>query len=116
MNYSKDKLPMGAEKVGETPLLNQDNIFPGLLKEHMAPKGKWGHIVVESGSLNFVWEDTPEEILTADKEHNIPIMPERYHHVILTGDVEFRVEFYKVKEEEGKEMDKDAYRPGENFL
>ena len=116
MRYQDERLPEGAVKAGETPVMNQDNVFPGILEKHMAPKGKWGRVVVVKGSLEYVWEDTPEEIFTVDPEHSLVIEPERYHHVILTGDVEFKVEFYKVEAEVKGKTDKDAQRPGENFL
>jgi len=116
MRYQDERLPEGAVKAGETPIMNQDNVFPGILEKHMAPKDKWGRVVVVKGTLDYVWEDDTENILTADTEHPIIIEPERYHHVILTGDVEFKVEFYKVEAEGRKEADKSAQRPGELFL
>jgi len=33
-----------------------------------------------------------------DKNHPFLIEPERYHHVIITGKVKFKVEFYKIEE------------------
>lgn len=63
-------------------------------------KGKFGYVVVEEGSLLFVWEDDPDNALDADPEHPIVIFPERFHHVSLTGKVRFRVEFYKIVDED----------------
>ncbi|PAB61086.1 DUF1971 domain-containing protein [Anaeromicrobium sediminis] len=116
MNYQNVSLPEGAAKIGETPIMNENTVAPGILNKHMAPKGKYGNIVVLKGSLDYVWEDTPEDVITADVDHPIVISPERYHHVIITGEVEFKVEFYEVKETETKEIDKDALRPGEDFI
>ena len=116
MKFQDVNLPINAVKAGETPVMNQDNVFPGILEKHMAPRGKWGRVVVISGILEYVWEDTPGEILTIDPDHPLVIEPERYHHVVLTGNVEFKVEFYKVEDESKKEMDLGAQRPGENFL
>lgn len=116
MRYQNEKLPEGAVKVGQTPLMNENTVLPGILKNHMSPKGKYGYVVVEKGSLQFVWEDNLEDVLLCDKDHPIVITPERYHHVIITGEVEFRVEFYKV---EGIKVDiayKEAPRPGEKFI
>ena len=115
MRFQDKGLPKGAVKAGETPVMNQNNVFPGILEKHMAPKGKWGRVVVVRGSVEYVWDDTPEEVFTIDTEHPLVIEPERYHHLILTGDVEFKVEFYKVDKKRG-EVDKEAPRPGENFL
>ncbi|MBC2856888.1 MAG: DUF1971 domain-containing protein [Cetobacterium sp.] len=81
-------------KIGSTPLMNEKNIFPDLLKEHSVPKGKWGYVVVENGSLNFMWIDT-NEVLVVDANTPLLIQPERLHKVILTGPVNFKVEFYE---------------------
>ncbi len=115
MRFSNVVLPKGLEKVGETPVMNQENVFPGILEKHMAPKNKWGKIVVISGSLNYVWEDNVEDILKADINNPIVIEPERYHHVILTGEVKFKVEFYMAKQNK-KNLDERALRPGQNFI
>jgi len=115
MNYQDETLPAGAEKVGSTPLMNQDTVVPGILKKHLAPKGKWGYIVVESGSLEYVWEDTPDEVIHAGPGHPIVIFPERFHHVVITGPVEFRVEFYLV-EESKSDSAQQGDRPGTAFL
>lgn len=114
MNYQKESLPSGSVKVGETPVMNQETVLKPILNKHMAPKEKWGFVVVEQGELEFVWEDT-NEVLKGDKDHPIVIEPERYHHVVITGPVEFKVEFYRVPE--GKEAkDQEAVRPGEAFV
>lgn len=115
MNYQDATLPEGAVKAGSTKLMNQDTVVPGILKKHLAPKGKWGFIVVESGSLQYVWEDDSENVLDADPGHPIVIYPERFHHVRITGPVAFKVEFYIVHEETG-ESPKTGERPGETFL
>ncbi len=94
MNYQNATLPESAELAGSTKLMNQETVVPGILKKHLAPKGKWGHLVVESGSLQYVWEDDADNILVADPGHPIVIYPERYHHVVITGPVEFVVKFY----------------------
>jgi tellurite resistance-related uncharacterized protein len=115
MNYQNEKLPSGATKTGSTPLMSQDTVVPGILKKHLAPKGKWGYLVVESGSLQYVWEDDIENVLDSDPGHPIVIFPERFHHVVITGPVEFRVEFYVVEEPE-KQQEQEGDRPGEAFV
>jgi len=113
MNFQNEELPEGAVKVGSTPSMTELTVVKGILKNHLAPKGKVGLVVVEEGSLQYIWEDDQDNVLDADKNHPIVIEPERYHHVVITGPVVFRVEFYKVleKNEEFKEGD----RPGEVF-
>lgn len=115
MNYQNATLPMGAELAGSSRDMDQDSVVPGILKNHLAPKGKWGYLVVQSGSVDFVWEDDPENVLTADAEHPIVIYPERFHHVVITGAVEFKVEFYSVPESAAPDQ-KQGDRPGEAFL
>ena len=115
MNYQSATLPEGAVKAGSTKLMTQDTVVPGILKKHLAPKGKWGYLVVESGSLQYVWEDDAENVLDADPGHPIVIYPERFHHVVITGAVEFRVEFYVV-EEPANNPELQGARPGEAFV
>ena len=115
MNYQNATLPETAELAGSTKLMNQDTVVPGILKKHLAPKGKWGYLVVEGGSLEYVWEDDPKNVLTADPAHPIVIYPERFHHVVITGPVEFKVEFYIVPDAAADEH-KEGDRPGEAFV
>ena len=117
MNFQNEKLPEGAVKAGSTPSMTEETVVPGILRKHLAPKGKFGYLVVEEGSLQFVWEDDADNVLDADPEHPIVIFPERYHHVSITGKVRFRVEFYDVG---GITIDDSATnkgeRPGEDFI
>ena len=57
MNYQNATLPKGVAKVGSTPYMTEKTVAPGILKKHLAPKGKFGYLFVEEGSLQFVWED-----------------------------------------------------------
>ena len=117
MNYQNETLPEGANKIGSTPSMTEETVAPGILKKHLAPKGKYGYLVVEEGALEFVWEDDEENVLDADPEHPIVIFPERFHHVSIKGKVRFRVEFYEVPS--GIAIDakqKEGERPGQDFL
>ena len=49
MNYQDETLPEGARKVGSTPSMTEETVVPGILKKHLAPKGKFGDITT---SLN----------------------------------------------------------------
>ena len=95
--------------------MTQDTVVPGILRKHLAPKGKWGYLVVESGSLEYVWEDDADNVLDADPGHPIVIFPERFHHVVIPGDVQFRVEFYLV-DQPAEQPDQQGDRPGSAFL
>ena len=117
MNYQNETLPPGANKIGSTPAMNEETVVPGILKKHLTPRGRFGYLVVEEGALQFVWEDNVENVLDANPEHPIVIFPERFHHVVITGKVRFRVEFYDVG---GIEIDaglpQKGDRPGEDFV
>jgi tellurite resistance-related uncharacterized protein len=115
VNYQNASLPEQAKLAGSTKLMNQETVVPGILKKHLAPKGKWGYLVVETGSLQYIWEDNPENVLDADPDHPIVIYPERFHHVVITGAVQFRVEFYLV-EEDLDLPDLEGDRPGAAFV
>ena len=115
MNYQNAALPKGAKLAGSTKLMDQDSVVPGILKKHLAPKGKWGYLVVETGSLQYVWEDDEDQVLDADPGHPIVIYPERFHHVVITGPVKFKVEFYVVDDAAAHE-NQQGDRPGEAFL
>jgi tellurite resistance-related uncharacterized protein len=117
MNYQNETFPERAVKVGSTPSMTEETVVQGILKKHLAPKGKFGYLVVEEGSLQFVWEDDPDHPLDADPGHPIVIFPERFHHVSLTGKVRFRVEFYKIVNEDATDAShEDGDRPGEDFV
>ncbi len=115
MRFQNLELPAEAVKIGETPYMNQETVLQGILNKHMAPKGKVGLVVVKSGTLDYVWEDTMDDVITADVDHPIVIESERFHHVIITGDVEFKVEFY-AHDAPITSIDKNAPRPGEGFI
>jgi tellurite resistance-related uncharacterized protein len=117
MNFQNATLPTGAIKVGSTPAMTEETVVPGILRNHLAPKGKTGYLVVEEGALQYVWEDDVDNVLDADPEHPIVIFPERFHHVVITGKVRFRVEFYELTEEAGTEpAPKKGERPGADFI
>ena len=117
MNYQNETLPEGARKAGSTPSMTEKTVVPGILKNHLAPKGKFGYLVVEEGRLQFVWEDDEDNVLDADPEHPIVIFPDRFHHVSITDKVRFRVEFYEVPGGVGLDtLLKEGDRPGENFV
>lgn len=117
MNYQNARLPEGAIKVGSTPSMTEETVVPGILNKHLAPKGKFGYLVVEEGSLQFVWEDEEDNVLDADSEHPIVIFPERFHHVSITDKVRFRVEFYEVAGGDATDAPlKDGERPGKDFV
>jgi tellurite resistance-related uncharacterized protein len=117
MNFQNETLPQGAQKIGSTPTMTEETVVPGILKKHLAPKGRFGYLVVEEGGLQFIWEDDAENALDADPEHPIVIFPERFHHVNITGQVRFRVEFYDVGGIDiAAGLKQTGERPGQDFI
>ncbi len=115
MNYQVAELPSGTMIVGSTPTMTEKTIVPGILKNHMAPKGKCGLLVVEEGACQFIWEDDPDNPLDCDPEHPVVIFEERFHHVVVTGPVKLRVEFYSQPVSLG-DNDPNALRPGDDYI
>ena len=114
MRYQQISQPDLSNKMGETQWLTEITVLPTLLQKHMAPKGKLGMVIVKEGSCGFVWEDSPLDIITIDKNHSFVIEPERYHHVVITGPVVFKIEFYK--DSDFNNYDEIAIRPGQDFI
>lgn len=115
MNFQNATLPQGVELAGSTPVMDEHTIAPGILANHMAPKGKCGFLVVMEGACQFVWEDDPQNPLDCDPQHPVVIFPERFHHVEITGPVRLKVEFYSLPLAlDG--FDDDALRPGDPFI
>jgi len=88
-------LPDGLTLARTTPLFDETSVPAGLLKAHQVADGVWGRLVVESGALEFVFEDEPSGVrrLVAGEHQAIP--PQRPHHVQLVGAVTFCVEFHR---------------------
>ena len=80
----------------------------------MDPKVRLSYLIVKKSELAFVWEDEKESVYTVDAKHTLIIYPERYHHVILTRTMEFKIKFYKFDIDEVK--DSVALRAGEEFI
>ncbi|MDD3886530.1 MAG: DUF1971 domain-containing protein [Victivallaceae bacterium] len=115
MNYQNAAMPTGAEFSAATPLFNGQTVPEPILNKHLAPRGKTGLLVVESGALQFVWLDTGET-LDAAPGHPVVIWPERFHRVKLTGPVTFHIEFYQTGDVAESGADQKAARPGEKFI
>ena len=115
MNFQNAEMPTGAVLSGSTPVMTEETVIPGVLANHMAPKGKCGRLVVEEGACQFVWEDDPDNPLDCDPDHPVVIFPERFHHVVVTGPVKLRVEFYAMAATLG-DFDPGAARPGKDFI
>lgn len=89
------QLPDGLALQRTTPTFTEASTPRGLRGAHAVADGVWGRLVVESGSLGFVFEDTPEDVRTVRAGDYQVIPPNRLHHVVIDGSVRFVVEFHR---------------------
>ena len=89
------QLPDGLELQRTTPTFDETSTPRGLRAAHAVADGVWGRLIVESGSLGFVFEDTLDEVRTVTAGQRQVIPPARRHHVVIDGPVRFAVEFHR---------------------
>ena len=78
-----------------TPTFDEHSTPAGLRGAHSVADGLWGRLVVEQGSLGFVFEDTPDDVRMVQAGEHQVIPPSRLHHVVIDGPVRFAVEFHR---------------------
>ncbi len=81
------------EKYSETVVFNEKTMPDALKREHCTKTGVWGQIIVCDGTLLYLREDRPAQVVT--KEHPAIIYPTERHSVQPKGRVQFRVEFFR---------------------
>lgn len=91
-------LPEGLTHVRTTDVFDNDTVPAGLLRAHRVAEGVWGRLVVHTGQVDFVFEDTPDEPITVAADQSVVIPPQRRHHVELDGPATFAVEFHRIPE------------------
>jgi tellurite resistance-related uncharacterized protein len=92
---SADELPGGLELQRRTPTFTEDTTPAGLRSAHAVAEEVWGRVVVEEGSMGFVFEDAPDDVRTVSAGERQIIPPARLHHVVLGEPVRFHVEFHR---------------------
>ncbi len=90
-----DALPAGLVLQRTTPIFDEQSTPAGLRSAHAVADGVWGRLVVEAGSLGFVFEDAPDHERTLSAGDHQVIPPVRRHHVVIDGPVRFAVEFHR---------------------
>ena len=88
-------MPTGLTLQRTTPTFDEHSTPAGLLRAHQVADGVWGRLVVESGSLGFVFEDEPDDVRVVGSGDEQIIPPTARHHVVLDGPVRFAVEFHR---------------------
>lgn len=92
-------LPDGACKYAETPIFTQATMPAKLTSMHDTKPGVWGKLVVLAGQLEYIVEGgkLPLQLKTAG-EYTI-IEPMVRHKVSLDKGAAFKIEFYRVDEQ-----------------
>ncbi len=90
------ELPDGAEVVRTTKRFEARTVPHGLLRAHALDREVWARIVVEAGTVEFVFEDLPTERRSlAVGDHQI-VPPVRLHHITPDDDARFFIEFLRL--------------------
>ena len=114
MKYQTIIIPRLRNKISETPWQTEKTISESLLNKHVVETGKVALIVINKGSLEFMWEDDPELIYNVDSSHPLVIGPNREHHLIVHGRVDFKIEYYN--DAESMYTDKEVMKPGNDYI
>ena len=109
---SRPTLPDGLELTRTTKVFDNDTAPAGLLKAHQVAEGVWARLVMHTGSAGFVFEDTPDDLITVSEGDNVVIPPQRLHHVVLDEPATFVVEFFRPAAEEEAERETVTFSTG----
>ena len=85
----------GLVQYGESPIFNEATVPEKLQGNHKTKAGVWARAVVLEGSIDYILEDSPGEVLTVNAGNFALIEPEVPHHVRVTGPVTFQLKFYR---------------------
>jgi len=88
-------LPDAVTYVRSTPEFNAATVPAGLLQAHQVAERVWGRLVVSEGSVDFTFEDTPEESMTITAGGMQVIPPSRPHHITVHEHTRFHIEFHR---------------------
>lgn len=95
MAENDDGLPAGATLVRTTPEFTAATVPAGLLRAHRVADDVWGLLKVRAGTVIYVLEDTGTAV-TVDAGSQQVIEPGLLHHVDLSPDARFVVEFHRI--------------------
>ena len=88
-----EKMPKGLKSHKSTPVFTEATIPKGLLNRHNTKEGVWGRLIVLSGTITFV-DLTNSRQIEASPERPVTIVPQAWHHLKVTGEVELKIDFY----------------------
>lgn len=90
-----DRLPDGLEKYFETAVFTEHNAPQKIKERHQSKEGVWARIVLLSGELDYIVEDSDGSALRLMPGIDGIIRPTEPHRVATVGPVEFKIEFYR---------------------
>lgn len=93
----KPQMPHELRQVRTTSEFTHESTPNGLRKAHRVATGVWGRLVVNEGSVDFVFEDDDAGPLRIEAMHHVDIPPDTPHHVVTHPGCRFVVEFYALK-------------------
>ncbi len=91
-------LPDGLEHVRTTDVFDPSTVPAGLLRAHRVAGGVWGRLVCHEGSVRLVFEDDSGATVELTAGGSAAIPPSTPHHVELSADARFAVEFHREPE------------------
>lgn len=91
-------IPQGLIRYGASPVFSEETVPQALQKEHRTKAGVWAKAVVSEGSIEYILEESPDDVLTVAAGNFALIEPEVPHRVRVIGKVTFQLEFYRVAE------------------
>jgi tellurite resistance-related uncharacterized protein len=94
------EMPAGHVAYQRTPAFTNESVPRALLARHDTKPGVWALLHVTRGALEFVeLEPGAERRQRVGAGERAVIRPEVEHRVVLAGDVEFHVEFWRASSE-----------------
>lgn len=91
-------IPEGLVRYSTSPVFTEETVPQSLQKDHRTKAGVWAKAVVSEGSIDYILEDSPDEVLTVEAGNFALIEPEVPHRVRVTGKVTLQLEFYRAGE------------------
>lgn len=90
-------LPDDAEYVRTTPVFDARSVPSGLLNAHRLAPNTWAVVAVETGQLDFVFEDRADDMYAIAAGERFVVPPLEAHRVALGESSRFCIEFYRTR-------------------
>jgi tellurite resistance-related uncharacterized protein len=89
------EMPPGLEVVRTTVVFDRVTAPHGLLRAHSLAPEVWARLVVETGTVEFVFEDRPNDPHTLVAGEHQVVPPVRPHHITPDEGATFFLEFHR---------------------